>query len=54
LIHKLESGWFQTLTLEYQSWFQNVNVPFKFNPRRYEEEAIRDFVYGEFGGGCTS
>jgi hypothetical protein len=29
----LESDWFQTLTLEYQSWFQNV--PFKCDPRRY-------------------
>jgi hypothetical protein len=26
---QLESDWFQTLTLEHQSWFQNV--PFKFN-----------------------
>jgi broad specificity phosphatase PhoE len=29
----LETAWFQTLTLEYQSWFQNV--PFKFNLRHY-------------------
>jgi hypothetical protein len=27
------TDWFQTLTLEYQSWFQNV--PFKFNLRHY-------------------
>ena len=31
--YKLESDWFQTRTLEYQSWFQSV--PFKFNLRHY-------------------
>jgi serine/threonine protein kinase len=30
---QLESDWFQTLTLEYQSRFQNV--PFTFNSRHY-------------------
>jgi hypothetical protein len=31
---ELESDRFQTLTLEHQSWFQNV--PFKYNLRRYK------------------
>jgi hypothetical protein len=32
----LKGAWFQTLTLEHQSWFQNM--PFKFNLRRCNEE----------------
>jgi hypothetical protein len=36
----LESDWFsQTLTLEHQSWFQNVR--FTFNLRRYASGAVR-------------
>jgi hypothetical protein len=31
----LERDWFQTLTREYQSWFQNV--PFKFNLHHYTQ-----------------
>jgi hypothetical protein len=31
---QLKGAWFQTLTLEHQSWFQNV--PLKFNLRRYK------------------
>jgi hypothetical protein len=31
LTHSLKGAWFQTLTLEHQSWFQNV--PFKLNLR---------------------
>jgi hypothetical protein len=35
------TGWFQTLTLAHQSWFQSV--PFKFNLRRYSEvEGLTD------------
>jgi hypothetical protein len=34
----VESDWFQTLTLEYQSWFQNV--PFNFNLRHYNLEEL--------------
>jgi hypothetical protein len=36
---QLKGAWFQTLTLEYQSWFQNV--PFKFNLRRYTSRRRR-------------
>jgi hypothetical protein len=35
---QLKGGWFQPLTLEHQSWFQNV--PFKFNLRRYTLERL--------------
>jgi hypothetical protein len=39
----LESDWFQTFTLEHQSWFQDV--PFTFNLRHYSE-AHRYLVSG--------
>jgi aarF domain-containing kinase len=50
----LESDWFQTLTLAYQSWFQNV--PFQFNLRRYITDpspdtraALEQLLYGSSG-----
>jgi hypothetical protein len=42
----LESDWFQTLTLEYQSWFQNV--PFKCNLRRYAADIIMVLLFTVF------
>jgi hypothetical protein len=36
-VRRLVPRWFQTLTLEYQSWFQNL--PLKCNLRRYDEAA---------------
>jgi hypothetical protein len=41
---QLKGAWFQTLTLEHQSWFQNV--PFTFNLRRYNA-AIKQLVADE-------
>jgi hypothetical protein len=46
LTHSLKAtGWFQTLTLAHQSWFQSV--PFKFNLRRYSEGYV-GFRWGDW------
>ena len=47
---KLESDWFQTLTLEHQSWFQNV--PFKFNLYRYSPVCEEKMEFEPSTGMC--